>query len=384
MYIFIGDDYDIINQQIIERYFMFNKIGILGLGLIGGSLARALKQYNYGATIYGYNRNQQSLQDAFDSGAIDVMVHDFKEFSDCDLLVLCAPVNINIKMFNKLLPYIKDSSVITDVGSTKGDIYEALMTIDHPGYFIGGHPMAGSEKSGFSATKAELFENAYYILTPEPNTPKELVTSMEDMAKSIHALPVLLDPNYHDHIVAAISHVPHILASTLVNMVEDLDSDKKEMYSLAAGGFKDFTRIASASPEMWQQICLANKESILTILDVYQDMINNIKNSIKDLNDHDVYDFFEQSKTYRNTFQNKVRGSIEKVYALFVDVKDEPGVIANIATYLSDNDISIKNIGINNNREDFEGVLEIIFLDQKSLEDSKALLANTDYEVINT
>lgn len=363
---------------------MFKKIGILGLGLIGGSLARALQKYNYGATIYGYNRNQQSTKDAFESGAIDVCVTDFKDFSDCDLLVLCCPVNINIRMFKDLLPYIKDTTVITDVGSTKGDIYEAIMSIDHPGYFIGGHPMAGSEKSGFSATKAELFENAYYILTPEPNTPSELVVSMENMAKEIFALPVILDPNYHDYIVAAISHVPHILASTLVNMVEDLDSSNKDMYSLAAGGFKDFTRIASASPDMWQQICLANKESILRILDVYQHMITDIKSSISDLNEDQVFDFFKQSRTYRNTFQNKARGSIEKVYALFVDVKDEPGVIANIATYLSDNNISIKNIGINNNREDFEGVLEIIFLDQVSLEASKDLLANTDYEVINS
>jgi len=363
---------------------MFEKVGILGLGLIGGSLARALKKYNYGATIYGYNRNQQSLNEAFDLGIIDVMVHDFEQFSDCDLLILCCPVNINIRLFKDLLPYIKDTTIITDVGSTKGDIYDALISIDHPGFFIGGHPMAGSEKSGFSATKSELFENAYYILTPEPDTPNELIDSMENMTKKILALPVILDPNYHDHIVAAISHVPHILASTLVNMVEDLDSEQKEMYSLAAGGFKDFTRIASSSPEMWQQICLANKDSILTILDVYQTMITNIKESISDLKADHVYNFFEQSKTYRNTFQNKVRGSIENVYALFLDVKDEPGVIANIATYLSNNNISIKNIGINNNREDFEGVLEIIFLDQTSLEASIALLADTDYEVINS
>lgn len=361
---------------------MFKNIGILGLGLIGGSLARALKKYNYETTIYGYNRNQDALQEAYQSGAIDLMVTDFSQFENCDLIVLCCPVNINIQLFKDLRPYLKDNTIITDVGSTKGDIYKAFMDIDYKGYFIGGHPMAGSEKSGFSATKAELFENAYYILTPEPDTPGELVTAMEELAKTIHAIPVILDPNHHDYIVAAISHVPHILASSLVNMVEDLDSPNKEMYTLAAGGFKDFTRIASASPDMWQQICLANRDSILEILSVYQNMLGHVYNSISELNEDNVYGLFEQSKTYRNTFQNKIRGSIEKVYALFVDVKDEPGVIATIATYLSNQQISIKNIGINNNREDFEGVLEITFPDQHSLEKSRSVISSHGYDII--
>jgi len=361
---------------------MFNKIGILGLGLIGGSLARALKKYNYETTIYGYNRNQISLDEAFNAGAIDVKVTDFSMFSDCDLIVLCCPVNINIKLFQQLLPYLKENTVITDVGSTKSDIYDALTTFVYNGYFIGGHPMAGSEKSGFNATKAELFENAYYILTPEPQTPIHLIEEMEKMVTLIHAIPVLLSPKHHDYIVAAISHVPHILASSLVNMVESLDSPRKEMYSLAAGGFKDFTRIASASPDMWQQICLANKDSIVEILDVYQEMLTNIRTSIDQLKKDDLYQLFDQSRSYRNSFQNKVRGSIEKVYALFVDIKDETGVIASIATYLSNNEISIKNIGINNNREDFEGVLEITLVDQQSLTKSKQLLRDHNYEII--
>jgi prephenate dehydrogenase len=361
---------------------MFKKIGILGLGLIGGSLAKALKKYNYDCLIYGYNRNQSAVDDAYNMGSIDIKVTDLSQFKDCDLLILSCPVNINIQLFKSLLPYLNDETVITDVGSTKGDIYKAILKMDYKGFFIGGHPMAGSEKSGFSATKAELFENAYYILTPEPDSPSHLIKKMENLAQTIHALPVILDPDYHDYIVAAISHVPHILASSLVNMVENLDSDKKDMYALAAGGFKDFTRIASSSPGMWQQICLANRDSILEILDVYQQMLRDVRLSVANLEEKEVYDFFQQSKTYRNTFQNQVRGSIEKVYALFVDVKDEPGVIARIATYLSEKQISIKNIGINNNREDFEGVLEITLTDQHSLEMSRNVISQLGYDII--
>lgn len=361
---------------------MFNKIGILGLGLIGGSLARALKKYNYPGTIYGYNRNQASLQDALSSGSIDVAVRDFSEFSDCDLIVLCCPVKINIQMFKELVPYLKENVVISDVGSTKDDIFQGISDIPHPGYFIGGHPMAGSEKSGFSATSAELFENAYYILTPQENTPVEFIDSMKELTEMIHAIWYLLEPKHHDRIVAAISHVPHILASSLVNMVENIDSPNKEMFTLAAGGFKDFTRIASSSPEMWQQICLANQEGVLSTLDTYITMLEEIRKDLIDMNEQNVYDLFAQSKKYRNTFQNKVRGSIEKTYALFIDIKDEPGIIGLIATELGTKGISIKNIGINNNREDFEGVLEILFNDESSLNQGRELLKALKYNVI--
>jgi prephenate dehydrogenase len=361
---------------------MFNKIGILGLGLIGGSLARALKKYSYPCEIYGYNRNKASLEDALSSGSIDVAVEDFSQFSDCDLIVLCCPVNVNLLMFNELIPFLKDTVVITDVGSTKEDIHRGIHRVFHPGYFIGGHPMAGSEKSGFSATSAELFENAYYILTPEEGTPSIFVDEMKQLIETIHAIWYVLDPKQHDSIVAAISHVPHILASSLVNMVENLDSSNKEMFTLAAGGFKDFTRIASSSPEMWQQICLANQEAVLSTLDTYIHMLNQVRQSLLKNDEDFVFDLFAQSKKYRNSFQNKVRGSIEKTYALFINIADEPGIIGLIATDLGSNKISIKNIGINNNREDFEGVLEIIFSDAASLEKGRDVLKDIGYTII--
>ncbi len=361
---------------------MFETIGILGLGLIGGSLAKALKKYNYGATIYGYNRNQESAIKALESGTIDKNVQDFSDFGACDLIVLCAPVNVNIRLFKELKPYLKETCIITDVGSTKNDIFQAMSKMEYKGYFIGGHPMAGSEKSGFTATKAELFENAFYILTPEPGCPDIYTKKMESMIRLIHGLPVLLDAAKHDYIVAAISHVPHLLASTLVNMVQNIDSDQKEMYTLAAGGFKDFTRIASASPDMWQQICIANKSSVVDILNTYQVMLDQAKEIILAEASDQVYHLFDQSRTYRNSFENKFRGSIEKNYGITVDIKDEAGVIADIATHLAKHSISIKNIGINNNREDYDGVLEILFYDQESAEDGKEVIRLLDYNVI--
>lgn len=360
---------------------MFNKIGILGLGLIGGSLARALKKYHYGAEIYGYNRNVTALQEALESGAIDIAVQDFALFSDCDLIVLCCPVNINIRLFQELLPFLKEGVIISDVGSTKNDIHAAIGNFSFPGTFIGGHPMAGSEKSGFSATKAELFENAYYVLTPESGASEEQIQEMRQMAETINAIPVVLDPKEHDYIVAAISHVPHLLASSLVNLVENLDTPNKDMHRLAAGGFKDFTRIASSSPEMWQQICLANEHSVLIVLDQYIHLLQDAKTALLQKDESSVYRIFEQSKNYRNTFLNKAIGSIEMTHALYVDIEDVPGIIAKVATHLGQHEISIKNIGINNNREDIEGVLEIVFYDGASVDESAKLLIANGYTV---
>ncbi len=362
---------------------MFNTIGILGLGLIGGSLAKAIKKYNYPAKVYGYNRNKEALSWALDTKVIDVAVDDFAQFHDCDLIILACPVHVNLKLMNQLRPYLREDVVISDVGSTKNDIYEALCSSGHPGYFIGGHPMAGSEQSGFTATRAELFENAYYIITPEADTPNIKVNDMIDFISHIHGIPTRLDPGHHDYIVAAISHVPHLIASSLVNMVEDIDSPNHEMYTLAAGGFKDFTRIASSSPQMWQEICMANKTSILEIMESYIQKLKDTYTLIEREDADGIYHFFEQSKRYRNTFENKVRGSINKHYALFIDIEDTPGVIAHIVSALSKANINIRNIGINNNREDFEGVLELIVHDEHSVNQSRIILNDLGYHIIN-
>lgn len=347
---------------------MLNKIGIIGLGLIGGSLAKALKHYKCPATIYGYNRDLASLNLAYTSGSIDVKVTDFSDFSDCDLIVLCCPVEVNIKIFSELLPHLKKGVIVTDVGSTKGDIVYAMESFTFDGYFIGGHPMAGSEKSGFSATTAILFENAYYILTPDVKTPMYLLDELIDLIKTIGGLPLVIDPNKHDYVTATISHVPHLIASSLVNMVESLDDKDCLMHTLAAGGFKDITRIASASPQMWQEICLANQKEISTVLSTYIGILEEVQKVVETSDKNSLYDIFDHSKKYRNSFEEKIRGSVVKNYALYVIVEDEPGVIARIVNYLSDSHISIKNIGINNNREEYEGVLEILFKDQKSLD----------------
>lgn len=166
---------------------------------------------------------------------------------------------------------------MTDVGSTKTSIHETVAALGMESCFVGGHPMAGSEKTGYESSTDHLLENAYYIITPTPHTPASHTDRMVNVAKAIGALPLVLDYHRHDFIVAAISHLPHLIASSLVNLVHDCDSEDQMMKRLAAGGFKDITRIASSSPVMWEQICMTNTGNITEVLDRYIDSLTTLR-----------------------------------------------------------------------------------------------------------
>ncbi len=285
-----------------------------------------------------------------------------------------------MEALEKLTHIVKPTCIVTDIGSTKRAITSLAQTLQFH-QFIGGHPMTGSEKSGISSSNSHLYENAYYILAPHKNTPDTMVRSLSTLIEQIGALPILVSSDEHDYITATISHVPHIIASAMVNMVQKLDNPKEQMHTLAAGGFKDITRIASSSPDMWQQICLTNKKKIIEIIDCFQDELSAIKSSIQLNHMEDVWQFFANSRDYRNSFSDRETGSIIKSYKITVDVVDQPGIIAEIATLLYKKGINIKNIGINNNREHQEGVLEILFYDFHSQEQSIEVLKNMHYKV---
>ena len=294
---------------------------------------------------------------------------------------LCAPVTYNAAYLSQLKDLLDENCILTDVGSVKTSIHEEVIRLGMEANFIGGHPMAGSEKSGFMNSKAHLIENAYYILTPSAKVAEEKVDAYKDFVSSLKALPVILDYHEHDHITGTISHLPHIIASTLVNFVHDTDSKEGMMKALAAGGFKDITRIASSSPVMWQQICLKNSENISQILGEYIEALSHAKDLVDEGNEPALYALFENSKDYRNSMPNGSAGPIKKQFALYCDIIDETGGIATIATILASNNISIKNIGIIHNREFEEGVLRIEFYDEDSANRASVLLQKYRYVI---
>ncbi len=359
------------------------KIGFVGFGLIGGSLAKALKDALPETDLTAYDIDPEGPQLAFSEGCIDRVAGGItkEEFGDCDYIFLCAPVSANSENIRKIAAVMKEDAILTDVGSVKGDIHGRIERIGLSARFIGGHPMAGSEKTGYANANEKLFENVYYMITPTGELPEEQVGRFEEIVRKIGAIPLVLSPALHDYVTGAISHLPHVVAAALVNLIKREDKEDGIMKMIAAGGFRDITRIASSSPAMWEAICMSNTDNIVTLLDAYIASLTSVRDTIREKRGAQIYDFFSNARDYRDSFYVSEPGAIRRVYALHVDIVDAPGSLAAIATFLADKQISIKNIGIIHNREFEEGVLRIEFYDETAKENAEKLLTEHQYIV---
>lgn len=356
--------------------------GFIGLGLIGGSIARALKETGDDIRIIAYDINKESLELALQEGVADSITLAIDEsFSSCDFLFLCAPVSCNDENLSALKKVLSPDCILTDVGSVKTDIHRHVKEAGLSAQFIGGHPMAGSERFGYANSKAMLLRNAYYILTPSPETNPDKLAVYQELVKEMGAIPLVLSYEEHDFITAAVSHLPHVIASTLVNLVRISDSPEGTMKQIAAGGFKDITRIASSSPTMWQQICLSNGENIAGLLQRYIDALIQAKTAIENKDEAALYELFDTARIYRDSFINSSSGPIKRDYDLTVDIADKPGALAAIVSLLAEHGISIKNIGITHNREAAEGSMRMEFYEENDMQKTKALLQEKLYEI---
>ena len=359
--------------------------GFIGFGLIGGSIARALKArlkdtpvltaFQYGA------QPSRSLTLAKEDGVLDNITTNLNDFSACDIIFLCAPVQKNIEYLTQLKNIISPTCLLTDVGSVKGNIHETVSSLGLDHCFIGGHPMTGSEKTGYEHSSTLLLENAYYILTPTAHSKPEDLDGYTALVKTMGAIPIVLEPTEHDKITAAISHVPHIIAAQLVNLIQNSGALEPKMRLLAAGGFKDITRIASSSPEIWENICMSNKKSICDMLTIYQNSLEDAKKMILSGESQNLYQMFDAAGNYRSSIPANSKGALMSTFEMFVDIKDETGALALLATLLSLHGISIKNIGIIHNREFEQGVLRIEFYDQDAVAKATKVLETNGYHI---
>lgn len=356
--------------------------GFIGLGLIGGSVAKALKENIPGIRIIAYDTSAETLRLALRGGIADSTAPAIDEsFSHCDYIFLCAPVKRNDANLAAVKKIIKPDCLLTDVGSVKSGIHEAVHKAGLDQHFIGGHPMAGSERVGYANSKASLLENAYYILTPTAAVSKKQLEAYRVLVSKMRAIPLILDYRKHDYVTAAVSHLPHIIASSLVNLVHDSDSEDGIMKMVAAGGFKDITRIASSQALMWQQICLSNTSNISALLSDYIGVLTAFKEDLDEKREHALYDRFEEARLYRDSFINASSGPIKRSHSISVEIADKTGALAHIATLLAERGLSIKNIGITHNREFDDGVLKVEFYTEDSMTEAVKLLKERNYSV---
>jgi prephenate dehydrogenase len=248
------------------------KLVVFGVGLIGGSFAAALKKAKKVQHIVGVGRSRENLERALKLGLIDEVGGDIAlALKNADFVLLAVPMGQMTQVFAAIVPYLGGSTVVTDVGSTKGDVILVARTIlgERFSRFVPAHPIAGAEHSGADAARPDLFIGKKVIVTPEPETEQQALRRVVDAWTVCEAEVVTLTSAEHDKVLAAVSHLPHVLAYGLVDMIA-AQPNAEQLFEFAAGGFKDFTRIASSSVEMWRDICMGNRDALLHYLNAYQ------------------------------------------------------------------------------------------------------------------
>ncbi|MCR4694993.1 MAG: prephenate dehydrogenase [Pseudobutyrivibrio sp.] len=356
-------------------------IGFVGLGLIGGSIAKAILKIYPNTRILATASRESTIETAFEEHLIDnnglLKIH---QFAQCDIIFLCSPVKINCDYLRKLKDVVKPECIITDVGSVKGDITAVARELNMTNQFIGGHPMTGSEMTGLAYSSALLLENAYYILTADSNMNKDTYDEFCSYIGSLGAIPIKLSPEEHDKATATVSHLPHLIAASLVNLVKDKDTELAICKTIAAGGFKDITRIASSSPTMWQHIFLSNRDAVLKLLGDYKKELEEFEQAISDSNEDEILKLWTKAKDYRDslTIPDNTHTTI---YELYCDIDDKAGTILGVLQLLNNADISVKNIGIIHNREFEPGVLRLEFYSDESMVKAQTILTHNNYYV---
>lgn len=286
---------------------VINKLAIIGVGLIGGSFALAVRASGMVSHISGFGRNENNLKKALQLGVIDhysLAIEDVVK--DADLIFIAVPVGHFKTVLSQIKEAIKPDAIITDGGSTKANVIEAAESVfnDLPVNFVPGHPIAGTENSGVEASFAQLYQDHRVILTPMSYTSAHAIAVVSELWKSTGAEIVLMDAEHHDQVLAATSHLPHLLAFSLVNTLTTLD-EKQEIFDNAAGGFRDFTRIASSDPSMWQDICLANKEALLEHLDHFTRDLGQLRIALEKGDADFLKQAFVRAKKSRDDFVKK-------------------------------------------------------------------------------
>lgn len=369
----------------ISRSTMKKTILIVGLGLIGSSLALCIRKQHPDYHILGYEPNPASAQVALERKMVDYLSDDLVELAEqADVILLSVPIQVSLELIEELSHRnLKEGVLITDAGSTKSAIVTAAEKFLLPKNinFIGGHPMAGSHKSGAAAADIHLFENAYYIMTPCQATKADAVPRLTDLLSGTGARFVQLDAAEHDRVTSQISHFPHVLASSLMNQAGDYAREHPFTNNFAAGGFRDMTRIAESEPGMWTSILMTNPEAILDRIEEFQKRLSQVSTVLKSGDKEAIWEFFEKGRQTRKAMEIHKRAGVDSFYDLFLSVPDEEDTILKVLEVLRG--ISIVNIRINEeNREDIHGILQITFKTKENLEEaSQRLRIQTNYQI---
>jgi prephenate dehydrogenase len=360
---------------------MVRNIAIIGVGLIGGSLGAAFKKVSPSLRVTGYDQDIKTLTTAESLKVIDQSSPTLEAaVVGADVIFVATPVSAIVETVKKVVKVAKQQAIITDVGSTKAKIVTEIESF-LPSHlsFVGGHPMAGSEKSGVKAADPDLFKNCHYILTPTQNTNSQAFQTLHSLLTDIGANVLAIDPQRHDQIVAIISHLPHLVAAALVNLAGKERTNHETLLLLAAGGFKDTTRIAAGNPRIWLDICLENKEAILKALNKLKDELERYSIAIKELNEIELKEKLEEARMTRLALPTLLEKE-KRNYELYIPVIDKPGVISDITLAIGQLGINIEDIEILHLTEK-SGTIRLTIAGLENTDKAVSILRKKGYEV---
>jgi len=351
-------------------------ISIIGLGLIGGSIAKALKNCDESFFISAYDKDEV-LTKAENEKVINSKLDSPESAIDSDLIFLSLPLENNLQVFKQLSPKLKKGSIITDVSGIKLAFQKVWDELNSEGTYIGGHPMTGKENGGYENSDPLLFENSVYIVTEDLNQ-NILYQNFRKIIEIIGANILFIPAKQHDVIAASVSHLPQLLAVTLVNTAS-LKTDEYNFLDLAAGGFRDLTRIASSDYKIWDEVIKQNKMQIISAIEEFSYELENVKKWVSNESSQNIANYFEIARKSRDEIPKNSKGFLTPIYDIFIYVKDEPGVISKISTKLFKENINIKDIELLKIREGTGGTFRLSFSSKEIAEKAKSLLADIGF-----
>ena len=366
----------------------FSKVVIIGVGLIGGSIAAAMKHEENPPIVYGIGPHEDSLARAKSAGALDdyaladdERVDEWLSASSCDLVIIATPVYAARDWFERIESCGYDG-IITDVASTKALICEiAEEVLSDPSRYLPGHPMAGSESNGFGAARADLFQGAYWILCPADDTQNEVFLKLHETFSSLGARIISISRDQHDSAIAIVSHVPHMVASSLVELAGNHADERKELLRLAAGGFKDSTRIAAGSPELWAGIALDNKDAVAAGLHEMGEILARFEDAIVREDTDELIDMLARSAELRRSLPARWVPDSAKLTQVRIAMTDHPGIIAEVTGFAAQAGCNIQSIEINHISEG-TAVLDLILTDEGDMGRFGGNLINNGFDFL--
>lgn len=357
---------------------MIKSVSILGLGLIGGSIAKALRKANSDIFISAFDL-PEVLAIALEENVIDKKLKSVDESLDSDLIFIALPVNLSLSYFQELIPKLKEGQIISDVCSVKYSFKKIWDNTKSNGTYIGCHPMTGKEKGGYENADELLFENSIVVVT-EDLTADESKNEFAEIIKSLGSNILFIPAKQHDIIAASVSHLPQLVSVALVNTAA-LKTENYNFLDLAAGGFRDMTRIASSDFSIWESIINENQSEILIALDKFRNEIEGIKKDVQSKNFNSLRSKFRLANSSRHEIPANTKGFLSPLYDVFVFVKDEPGVLSKITTALYQNGINIKDLELLKIREGKGGTFRFSFSSEKDSSAAIKIISELGFEI---